>query len=222
MTPGFLDGQLQGYLDGLSAERGGELGKIQRRAYDEGLPIISPHVAALLSVLLASKRPKRVLEIGCGIGFSAALFAGFLARGGVVTTIERYDYMAKRAAENFERLGVGEQIKLVHGDAEQVIGTLARESFDFIFMDCCKGKYLQFLPACMDLLAPGGMFAADDVLQRGTVAWDFERIARRQRTTYRNMRGFLEQAMGLAGSEAAIVPVGDGLLLLVKENVNIE
>ncbi|MCL2396607.1 MAG: O-methyltransferase [Defluviitaleaceae bacterium] len=220
----LIDKQLQGYLDGLLPEVGGLLGQIQRRAYDEGLPVVSDHAVALLSVLLVAKRPTAVLEIGCGVGFSAALFARFLAPGGRVTTIERYDYMAGRAKENFAKLGIVDKIRLVEDDADRALPKLAAdgECFDFIFMDCCKSRYISYLPYCVEMLMPGGLLVVDDVLQSGTVAWDFDKIVKRNRTTYRNMREFLETAMGVQGCFASIVPIGDGMLLCVKGDTGIE
>lgn len=215
---GFVDKQLQDYLDELLPKFGGELRRIQQRAYDEALPIIPPHVAATLSVLLAAKRPSTVLEIGCGVGFSAALFAGFLADGGRVTTIERYDYMANRAEENFKKLAIGDKIRIIRSDAADALPELIKsgEKFEFIFMDCGKSQYLRFLTYCMDLMSTQGILAVDDVLQSGTVAWDFERITKRQRTTYRNMRQFLTSVMETQGYFSSVLPIGDGLLLCAK------
>ena len=214
----FVDKQLQEYLDGLLPLLDGELGVLQRRAYDEGLPIISPHVVSLFCGLLASKRPANVLEIGCGIGFSTSLFASFLADGGKVVTIERYDYMAERAIKNFARLGLDDKITLLREDAAVALPRLAESgaNFDFIFMDCGKAQYLHFLPYCIDMLAPGGILAVDDVLQRGSVAWDFDKIAKRQRTTYKNLREFLTAAMQAKGCFSSILPMSDGVLLCVK------
>ena len=214
----FINRQLQEYLDELSPQPGGALGDIQRRAYDEGLPIISRDVVSLLSTLLAALRPKRVLEIGCGVGFSAGLFAQFLGDDGRVTTIERYDYMAGRAEENFAKLGIADKVKIIQEDAAEALPRLAEsgEKFDFIFMDCGKSRYLHFLPYCIEMLNPRGLLAVDDVLQSGTVSWEFEKIVKRQRTTYRNMREFLASATRTNGVKSSIVPIGDGLLLCTK------
>jgi len=215
----FLDSQLQDYLDRLLPRTDGVLGEIQRRAYDEGMPIISGHVVAFLSSLLAAKRPCSVLEIGCGVGFSAGLFARFLSEGGQITTIERYDKMAEFAKINIERMQIADKIKIIQQDAADALPKLAENGrkFDFIFMDCGKSKYLNFLPYCMQMLTPGGILVVDDVLQNGTVSWEFEKIVKRQRTTYRNLREFLQAAMKAEGYFSSILPIGDGLLLCVKD-----
>lgn len=215
---GLIDKKLQDYIGGFTANIGGDLGILYQKACDEGLPVISAEVASFLMTLLASKRPKNILEIGCAIGFSSALFTGYLASGGKITTIDRYKYMIERAKENFGKLDVADKITLLEEDAAKALPELVNkgEKFDFIFMDCGKGQYLNFLPYCLELLEANGILAADDVLQSGMISWDYDKIPKRQRTTYNNMRKFLETAVAVC--TASILPIGDGLLVCVKES----
>lgn len=219
MSKSLIDNQLQNFIDHLLPDLEGVLGEIQRRAYDEGLPIISPHTVSFLSTLLAIKQPRNVLEIGCGVGFSAALFVGLSPSDVAVTTIERFDYMAKRAIKNFHKLGLDDKIRLIQNDAAIVLPQLleADERYDFIFMDCAKSKYLSFFEFCIQLLDTGGIIVVDDVLQNGTVAWERAEVLKRQRTTHRNLNDFLSLAMSAKGLKSSILPIGDGLLLCVKE-----
>ena len=219
-----IDERLLTYLDGLLPKTKGRLGEIQRLAYDEGLPIISADTACFLSAILTIKRPLRILEIGCAVGFSAALFSQFLQDGGKIITIDRYEYMQQRAKENFAKLGISEKITLIEEDAALTLPKIveSEEKFDFIFMDCAKGQYMRFFPYCLELLAAGGLFVADDVLQSGVISWDFEEIPKRQRTTYRNLREFLDYAMGLNGYYSSILPIGDGLLICAKGDEFVE
>ena len=216
----LINQQLGVYLDSFNTTVSGKLGKIQERAYDEGLPIIPKDVVRLIEVVLLIKKPKRILEIGCGIGFSAAFFTRFLQNGGDVTTIERYSYMEERAVKNIKELELEDKINLIKGDAADILPKLARENqkYDFIFMDCGKSKYLSFLPYCLEMLNKGGLFVADDVLQSGTVAWEQDKIAKRNRTTYRNMKGFISKLLNDKGCAASVLPIGDGLILVVKES----
>jgi len=214
-----IDNKLAEYLDGLAPLVPGRLGEFQQSAYDEGLPIITRDVANFLSAMLATKRPHSILEIGCAVGFSAALFTEFLPVGGSVTTIVRYEYMINRAKENFVILGISDRVSIIEECASAALPKLADEGakFDFIFMDCGKGQYLHFLPHCLEMLASSGLLVVDDVLQNGDIALEWDEITRRQRTTYKNMREFLAAAMALDGCFSSILPIGDGLLLVAKE-----
>ena len=211
--------EMKAFLASFEKDCEGELGELQRDCYDRGIPIISRDVAAFLSVMLSVKRPARVLEIGCAVGFSASLFAQFLADGGSVTTIDRYELLTARAKENFVKLGLADKIKLIEEDAATALPRLADagEKYDFIFMDCGKGQYMRFFPYVVQLLNTGGLFCADDIFQDGTIARDIDKIAHRQRTIHRNLKEFLQLAMADERLKTVILPIGDGLLVSIKE-----
>jgi predicted O-methyltransferase YrrM len=203
------------YLDEVQPLFDGALGALQREAIEEYLPTVRRETARFLDVISAVHRPKKVLEIGCAVGFSAGLFSRHLAAGGHITTIDRFDYMIGEAKKNFMKLGIENNVTLLEGDAADILPTLS-EPYDFIFLDAAKAQYLQFLPHCLRLLKKGGLFIADDVLQGGTVAQPRLQVPRRQRTTHRRMRCFLWLISNTKGLNASIVPIGDGMAVCYK------
>jgi len=212
------------FLDSYAIYASGELlAKLQREAYAENLPIISREVAGFLSLLLRIHKPRRILEIGCAVGFSAALFLEVLPNA-QITTIERFDYMITRAKENFDVLGVGDKIRLLEQDAADALPQLVgnNERFDFIFLDAAKGQYMRFLPYVLRLLENDGIFCVDDVMQKGTLMRDLTDIPRRQRTTHRNLKQFLDAVMTDGRLKSMILPIGDGLLVSIKERNDCE
>ena len=215
---GILSENMQGFLSGFNKHAQGKLGELQRQAYKDGIPIITQDVVQYLTIMLNIKKPMRVLEIGCAIGFSASLFASLVPAGGKVTTIDRYELMTTRAKENFAKLGFNDKIELIEEDAATVLPRLVEEGkqFDFIFMDCGKGQYSRFFVHIKKLLAPGGIFCTDDIFQDGDVALEFEEIVKRQRTIYRNLREFLDAVTSDDELDTVILPIGDGLLVSHK------
>ncbi len=211
-----IDAAMFDYLEQTQPLYTGTLGEIQRESTALRHPIIRHETARFLSVLLTLKKPKRVLEIGCAVGFSASLFSMYLPEGGSITTIDRYDFMIERAKKNFAKMGVEDKVTLIEGDAAEVLRTLPDNSYDFVFLDAGKGQYLQFLPHCIRVLDKDGLFVADDVLQGGTVAIPRENVQRRQRTTHKRMRCFLWTISNTPGLESSIATVGDGLAICVK------
>ena len=207
--------KLSEYINNIHPPLTGALGELQQDAEDRGIPIIDPVTMRFLSTVLALKRPKDVLEIGCAIGFSAGLFSMYLADGGHITTIDRYDIMIAEAKRNFEKLGITDKVTLLEGNATDILPGLSG-SYDFIFLDAAKGQYLQMLPDCIRLLKSGGIFIADDILQSGRVAKDRLDVPKRQRTIHTRLRQFLEQVVNYEGIEASILPVDDGVLFAVK------
>ncbi len=200
---------VQPYFDGV-------LGEIQRDALKKNMPIIPPETARLLCTLLSIKRPERILEIGCAIGFSAGLMSRYITEDGHITTIDRYELMINQAKKNFERLKITDKVTLLEGDAAEILPTL-NDSFDVIFLDAAKGQYIQFLPECLRLLKEGGLFIADDVLFDGTVAWDRSLVPRRQRTIHQRLRAFLKEVADNPCLETTILPVGGGVLISHKK-----
>ncbi|MCL2171990.1 MAG: class I SAM-dependent methyltransferase, partial [Defluviitaleaceae bacterium] len=169
-TMGLISLDLAAYLGGVMPPLDGELGELYKFASGQGLPIIGEDVLSFLRVIFVLKKPMRVLEIGCCVGFSALLMAREMGANGRVITIDRYPIMIEMAKENFSKLDKHGQIVLLEGDAAVVLPDLARrgEIFDLIFLDAAKGQYNRLWPWCERLLADGGVFLADDVLQGGT------------------------------------------------------
>ena len=86
---------------------------------DEALPIASgqtisqPYIVALMTELLATTPGLRVLEIGTGSGYQAAILAELGCR---VVTIERFPELAEAARAQLERLGYGDAVEVRVGD----------------------------------------------------------------------------------------------------------
>lgn len=195
----------------------GTLGEIEQDAHERRVPIIPHETVVFLNLLLGQLKPKQILEIGTAIGFSSSLMAQHVGENGQVTTIDRYEKMFKEARENYEKQGITDKVTLLEGDAADILPTL-EGPYDLIFMDSAKSKYYDFLPECMRLLKVGGMLIVDDVLQGGTILEPKENIPRKVRTIHRKLNLFLDVVMKHPSIESSLLPLGDGLLLIVKND----
>lgn len=216
----LIENFLQEYLDNLQPILDGDIGKLQKQAYTENVPIIPNEVVKLLSVILSIKKPKKILEIGCAIGFSSSFMANFLEEGGHITTIERYPIMIEKAKKNIKNLGLENKITLLEGDAKDILKDIDDE-FDVIFMDAAKGQYINILPDVYRILKIGGIIIADDILQNGTVAKPKEEIEKRQRTIHYRLNDFLWEISNNKSLRTSILTVGDGVAICYKTK-NIE
>lgn len=193
------------------------LDEIEEEAWEAGVPIIRPETQRLLRFLLQMQKPRRILEIGCAVGFSALLMSEYGEPDCHITTIENYEKRIVKAQENFRRAGKEDKITLLTGDAADILPELTGE-YDMIFMDAAKGQYLAFLPEVMRLLAQGGLLVSDNVLQEGDILESRYAVRRRDRTIHNRMREFLYQITHDERLETVILPVGDGVALCVKQN----
>ncbi len=211
----FVDKRLEDYVRNIQPLCGGELGRLQKQAYEEGLPIIPNDVVRLIGVLLGIMQPKKILEIGMAVGFSSIFMSDFLEDGGSITTIDRYPYMIERAKENLKKFGKEDIINLIIGDAVEVVKTLNGE-YDVVFMDAAKGQYINILPDVIRLTRKGGLIIADDILQEGRVAMERLQVPRRQRTMHTRLNEFIAEISNNEQLRSSILTVGDGVALIQK------
>lgn len=169
-----------------------------------------------MKVLLAMKRPMRILEVGTAVGFSTLLFCEYAPEGAHVTTIEKYEKRIPIAKENFRRARREGQITFLEGDAAEILAGLT-ETYDFIFMDAAKGQYIHFLPDVMRLLEVGGVLVSDNVLQDGDIIESHYAVERRNRTIYKRMREYLYELKHEKRLTTSIVPIGDGVTVSVRK-----
>lgn len=189
--------------------------RIGKEARDNHVPILLPETASFLKTMVAAVCPRRILEVGTAVGYSALLMAQAMPEKAVITTIERDRLRAELAREHFEQAGLKERIVLMEGDAGEILRDLT-DSYDFIFMDAAKGQYLHWLPRILELMEPGAVLFSDNVFQEGDIFESRFAVVRRDRTIHSRMREYLYELKHRAELETSIVPMGDGVALSVK------
>ena len=133
-----------------------ELEKIKTKALEEHIPIIMDDTLEVIAKILKEKKPKRILEIGAAVGYSAICFSEYLADEGVIDTIERDEERITEAKKNFINAEVADKIILHEGDAVEILPTL-NEKYDVVFIDAAKGKYPFFLSEALRMLNDDGI-----------------------------------------------------------------
>lgn len=129
-------------------------GKFQSKAYEDGpLPIAAnqtisqPYIVGLITQLLQLSSEDRVLEIGAGSGYQAAVLAE-IARE--VLAVERIEELAQGAANLLAWLGYS-NVQVYHGDGTE--GLPAFAPYDAILVSAASPT---IPPPLLDQLAVGG------------------------------------------------------------------
>lgn len=208
------------YMRTKQKQNEGHLAELEAFARQENIPIIQHEVVAYFRLLMQTLKPKNILEIGTAIGFSALLMAEY-APNAKITTIDRNEEMIAFAKENFAKYDTRQQITLVEGDAVDMLGTL-EETYDFVFMDSAKSKYIVFLPEVLKRLKVGGVIVFDDIFQGGDIAKPIQEVRRGQRTIYRGLHNLFEKTLTHPDLTASLIPLSDGLLMLRKNAEHIK
>ena len=191
-----------------------ELEKIKQKALEDHVPIIMDDTLEVIERELTKSKPKRLLEIGTAVGYSAICFTEFLAENGKIDTIEREHDRVIQARENIKKAEVEDKINIIEGDAVEVLPALDNK-YDAIFIDASKGKYPFFLKEALRMLGNNGIILADNVLYKGYVMSDYNK--HKQRTAVRNLREFLAELQQNDELETEILEVGDGLAIARKK-----
>jgi predicted O-methyltransferase YrrM len=137
------------------------LKEIEEKAKIEFLPIVGPERGKILAEEIRKTRPKRVLEVGTLIGYSAILMGKELSKKALIITIENHLEEAKVAEENIRRAEIPPKVEVIAGDAIQVIPSL-KGSFNFVFIDADKTEYFSYLRLIESKLRKGSVVVADN------------------------------------------------------------
>ena len=202
------------FAESLHASESHELRILERKALEEGIPIIRPHTRGLIQCLLEMLAPRRILEIGTAVGYSALVMHTYVPVPCEIITIERDGKRAVEARRNFEEFGA-QGITLLEGDAAQILPQL-EGTFDLIFMDAAKGQYIRFLPEVIRLLRPGAVLLSDNVLKEGEILESKFAVTRRNRTIHKRMREYLSAISRDPRLRTVLLETGDGAALSVR------
>jgi predicted O-methyltransferase YrrM len=137
------------------------LRKIDKRAHNEFLPIVGPEKGRIIAEEIRKAKPRRVLEIGTLIGYSAILMGNVLDKNAQIITIEIHADEAKAAQENIRKAKIHPKVEVITGDAKQVIPQL-KGVFDFVFIDAEKTEYADYIQMVEDKLRKGTVIVADN------------------------------------------------------------
>jgi predicted O-methyltransferase YrrM len=160
-------------------------------------------------------RPKRILELGTFTGYSALCLAEGLPEGGELITIDHNDELEDTIRHNFALSPLGSKIRLVIGDAKEVLKTFntTHSTFDLIFIDADKREYADYLDLVYPLVVTGGWILADNTLWDGHIidpSYDHDKQTL-------GLRAFNDKVAADNRFEQVILPLRDGLTLIHKK-----
>ena len=165
-----------------------------------------------LTMLAEISGARKVLEIGTFTGYSATCFAYGIPTGGMVDTLEINDELEDLMREGWRRAGVQDRITLHIGDARETLKTL-EGPYDIVYMDANKREYCEYYDLTFDLVRPGGLILADDVLWDGKL-WQ-EPMPHDRQTL--GIATFNDKVAADTRVESVILPWRDGLNIIRKK-----
>ncbi len=196
-----------------------ETSLLQKLTHEANVKLLHPHMLSghiqgrLLSMLVAMIKPKRILELGTYVGYSAICLAENLPEDGKLITIDIDDEIEDMAREYINASPNASKIEFIVADALKWLEE-CDESFDLIFIDANKRHYIEYYNAVFDKLTPGGFILADNTLWGGKVV---EKVANNDYQT----KGLLAFNDYLNTQQEKIsyfiLPLRDGLTFIQKK-----
>ena len=178
-----------------------------------GLEAPSGGTVSALRLIARMVQAHAVVEIGSGAGTTGlALFEG-MDTAGVLTSIDTEPERQAAARQSFAAAGLKPQrFRLISGAPLDVLPKLRDGAYDLVLVNGDKLEYVEYLAQSLRLLRHGGVVVMNDALWHNLVADesndDDETLI---------IREALQSVQETEEFTAALLPVGNGLLVAVKD-----
>lgn len=207
---GITNDAVEDYMYSLLPARDEVLAQMESEAAKRNIPIVGPLVGRLLHQIASIAGARQVFEMGSAIGYSTIWWARAVGPQGKVVYTDGDTKNAIEARNYFERAGVCDRIIIHTGDALEILSEQNQE-FDIVFCDIDKEEYPRALKLALPRVRKGGLFVADNVLYKGTVADPANNDARTKA-----IREFNRLLYGSKELEPVILPLRDGVSVARK------
>ncbi len=200
------------YLHAMTPTRDRILREMEALARTEAFPIIGPQVGRLLAQLIVLRRPRVIVELGSGFGYSAYWIARAAGPGTVIHCSENSEHDADRLLRFFRRAGLEDRVECFVGNALDLLRSFDDGSVDFLLNDIDKTSYPDVLNLAARKMRSGGLFVTDNVLWSGRVLAGGTADA-----ATRAIRRFNRELIASRLFLTSIIPLRDGLALAVRK-----
>ncbi|MBT2582375.1 O-methyltransferase [Planococcus sp. ISL-109] len=190
--------------------------KMRSYAAEHHVPIMEEQGIDELIELLQRQEPKKLLELGTAIGYSALRIAEALPDAHI-DTIERDLGRYEKALEYIGESSLESRVRAICADALEVERAELDAPYDAIFIDAAKGQYERFFEKYERLLSDNGMIYCDNMSMHGMTELPIKQVPKRKRTMIRNIRSFREKMVEHPRFHCELLAVGDGLLVCTKK-----
>lgn len=187
------------------------IGRARRASLEHGVEPITPAMGSFLASLVAFANAESIVEIGTGLGVTSQWL--LLASPDThVTTIEKDVDHQQSAKDLFADAGIASsRVRLISGDAADILPRMNEGTYDLIVVNARGRGTLDLTRHALHRARVGGIVAVTHVLGGGLVAQPTKRDA-----VTAELRTLLGDYAVDERIRATVVPVGDGILTLVK------
>jgi len=178
---------------------------------EHGVEPITPAMGSFLASLVAYSNAQSIVEVGTGLGVASQWLLAANAESHL-TSIEKDVDHQQTAKDLIARAGISaNRIRLISGEALDIMPRMNEASYDLVVVNSTGKGTLELTRHALHLTRTGGIVAVTHALAGGSVAEPTKRDAATV-----EMRTVLGDYAVDEKIRATMVPVGDGILTLVK------
>lgn len=215
-------GRIENFIESFKCAENEYINNIYDFCINNDVPIIKNTTKDFIRGIINIKRPTKILEIGCAVGYSSIIMYDEVkkyCKNPIMYTIENYPKRIQQAKSNFNKYGY-KDIVLFEDDAGIILKKLIEsgDKFDLIFLDAAKAQYPIWLNDIKKLLNNNSILIADNIFKDGEIFESRYLIRKRDRTIHQRMREFLHKIFNDNNLTSYIYNIGDGISLSVINN----
>jgi caffeoyl-CoA O-methyltransferase len=210
----LIQTEIQKYAENFTSGENEILRSLRQKTFgerDDKSMLSGFYQGRLLAMLSKIIQPKRILEVGTYMGYSALCLAEGLAEDGKIITLDVDEETNAIAKEFWAQTAFYSKIESFLGDATKII-PLLDETFDLVFIDADKPNYANYYDLVFPKLRVGGVILADNVLWSGRVLNAENDDANTKALHAFNQKVQVDERVG-----NILLTVRDGLLMVRKE-----
>ena len=177
------------------------------------IPVISVETGAFLEFAVLIKKPNKILEIGCGNGFSTYFLVKNLQSCSSYTGIDLNKDRLYSAESFIRERFKGIEMEFISGNALEVIVDLD-EKFDLVFIDAAKFEYPGYLDIILKKLNKGALIIADNIFYNGKIfSKDSSKHNKKSIEGIKEYLKMLNSNNGIIKTD--LIDIGDGLAISI-------
>ena len=209
----MIDEKIQHYAEQHTSAQSDLLTELLQKTYatriDKSM-LSGFYQGRLLAMFSKMIAPRRILEIGTYMGYSALCLAEGLKENGKLITIDINEELENFVRGFFKESPLNDKIDFRIGNAIEMIPTLT-QTFDLVFIDADKLNYTNYYDLVFEKVRQGGYIISDNVLWSGKVV---DKTKNDKDTLA--IRAFNQKLHNDIRVENILLPIRDGLMIVRK------
>ncbi|MES0341583.1 MAG: methyltransferase domain-containing protein [Candidatus Humimicrobiaceae bacterium] len=186
---------------------------LEEKSRSQKIPVISVETGAFLEFAVLIKKPNKILEIGCGNGFSTYFLVKNLQSYSSYTGIDLNKVRLSSAESFIKERFKGIEMEFISGNALEVIVDLDGK-FDLVFIDAAKFEYPGYLDIILKKLNKGALIIADNIFYNGKIF--SQAPSKHNKKSIEGIKEYLEMLNSNNGIiKTDLIDIGDGLAISI-------